>query len=546
MTDDTAGASSAAPSALTDLTTAARAGWAAENRACAQRLTACYELFRECVRREDSGAGQDCQPGHAVVDSFVVASGYVVAAMAVSTLRAESMISFAVDLHERYPAILAALAAGRLDHSAAQLLARQMSTVDADVVALVQQEVVEEYLAALEAGERLGARAVRENVDAIIARYDADGIRRRREEASRDRGVRISKGTDGMSTLSAILASEEAAVLAEAIDQRVAEHADADADAADTAGDSSAEAAADRECFYTKAERRADALLSLVCGDALRTYEADEPPAPLRPRVTVIAPCDGVDGEQARVEFTRTGQSALQALLDMLVTTDGASFEKIDPRIGAADDARRALTYRPGTELARRIRLRDGTCRHPGCAVPADDCDVDHVRPFDHADPARGGPTEERNLMCLCRRHHRFKTFSEWIYDLQPDGTLLVITPDGATMMTRPSGPLGAYRREQARAETRAWDRQQQRNPDPTTTLGDARSEPTYWTRRASRLNAERAHTRAEPARAGGTGPGNTRPADHSRWWQRNRPVISEVEQQVQVLLDEILDPPPF
>lgn len=526
-------AASATPASLTDLTAAAREGWAAENRAAARRLVACYELYRECTRQEEVGAGDGSPPGHAVVDPFVAATGYVVAAMAISSLRAEAMISFAWDLHTRYPAILEALSAGRMDLRAAESLARQMATVDAEVLPLVQRKVVDDYLDALEAGERLGAKTMRERADAIIARHDADGIRRRRDEAARARGVRLNKGRDGMSTLSAVLANEEAAVLAEAIDQRVAEHADDDEGAA-----------AGEECFYSKAERRADALLSLACGDRRRAGTPDQPPAPLRPRVTVLAGRSDSDdrGDAATVEFTRSGQAALHALLAMLATSDGASFERVDPRIGAADDARRALRYKPSAELARRIRLRDGTCRHPGCAVPADDCDVDHVRPFDHADPARGGHTEECNLMCLCRRHHRFKTFSDWVYDLQPDGTLIVTSPEGTTTMTRPSGPLGAYRREQAHAETAAWDAQQRRSPDPSTAGSRSHSEPTYWSRRAARLAAERDRT-AHPA---GTGPGSPRPSEHGRWWRRNAPVASKVEQDVRALLDELLDPPPF
>ncbi|AVZ39992.1 MULTISPECIES: HNH endonuclease signature motif containing protein [unclassified Dietzia] len=524
---------------LTRLTTSVRAGWEAENRAAARRLSACYDLLLECLRRDHSGAGPESPPGHAVVDPFDVATGYVVAAMAVSTLRAESMVSFAADLHQRYPAVLAALASGRLDQRAAELLARQMATVDPSVLPQVQQDVVDDYLAAIEAGERRGARAIRDAVDAIIARHDADGIRRRKEDASRARGVRINKGADGMSTVSAILATEEAAVLAEAIDQRAAEHAAAEAAAAATEGTGQP----DPDYYYSKAERRADALLSLVCGDSPQPGSSDHPVSPLRPKVTVIAPGNtgadnpGADGDGVRVEFTRTGEAALQALLDMLNISDGASVEKVDPRIGAADDAGRGLKYRPGAELARRIRLRDGTCRHPGCAVPADDCDIDHVRPFDHADPARGGPTEEHNLMCLCRRHHRFKTFSDWIYNLEPEGGLTVVTPDGATMTTRPSGPLGAYRREQARAESQAWNRQQQRNPDPTTTGGEARPEPTYWSRRALRLNAERARAH---------GSADTRSGDHGRWWRRNAPVVSTVEHEVRALLDDLLSPPPF
>ncbi|MGI3198029.1 HNH endonuclease [Streptomyces sp. GLT-R25] len=42
--------------------------------------------------------------------------------------------------------------------------------------------------------------------------------------------------------------------------------------------------------------------------------------------------------------------------------------------------------------------------------MPARRCDLDHVRPFDHARPERGGPTTPENLQPLCRRHHRLKT----------------------------------------------------------------------------------------------------------------------------------------
>jgi hypothetical protein len=407
-----------------------------------------------------------------------------------------------------------------------------------------------------------------------------------------------------MSSVSAILATEEAAVLAEALDQRVKDHKYADAQAAantqaetDTAGAGTGGATtghgtgADEVEDYSIAERRADALMSLVCGDpglAGTPARPGRPGAPgagvaLRPKVTVIATGNTArDAGGARVEFTRTGQAALQALLDMLATSDGATFEPIDPRIGAADDARTALKYRPGAQLARRIRLRDGTCRHPGCAIPAEACDLDHVVPFDHADPQRGGHTIEGNLAAMCRRHHRFKTFSDWIYDLQPDGTLLVRTPDGSTMLTRPSGPLAEYRREQARAETEAWTRQQRRSPGPT---GDekADAEPTFWSRRAARHRTERRKAESArtfdptpPAPGTGTGTGNgtstggagssaaaaedatpekatpasATPESASRWWARNKPHHSDIEKGIRALLherlDELIDPPPF
>ncbi|MCT2305700.1 HNH endonuclease signature motif containing protein, partial [Dietzia cinnamea] len=299
----------------------------------------------------------------------------------------------------------------------------------------------------------------------------------------------------------------------------------------------------------------------------------------LRPKVTVIATGDnGRDEHGARVEFTRTGEAALQTLMEMLATSDGASFEQVDPRIGAADDTDAALRYRPSAQLARRVRLRDGTCRHPGCAIPADDCDLDHVVPFNHADPAAGGLTIEANLVAQCRRHHRFKTFCDWTYQLQPDGTLIVTTPDGTVMLTRPDGPLAQYRREQQRDEADAWARQQRRNPSPVYGAG-VLDEATYFARRAQRLARERARTAARNAAEATTPPPEAadetagsspaaapaetdaaphsdpaprervNPAAASRWWQRNKPTDSTLEKAIlralHEHLDELLQPPP-
>ena len=277
---------------------------------------------------------------------------------------------------------------------------------------------------------------------------------------------------------------------------------------------------------------------------------------------TAIVARVGRDDHGARVEFTRTGEAALQTLLEMLATSDGATFEQVDPRIGAADDTDAALRYRPGAQLARRVRLRDGTCRHPGCAIPADDCDLDHVVPFNHADPAAGGLTIEANLVAQCRRHHRFKTFSDWTYKLEPDGTLIVTTPDGTVMLTRPDGPLAQYRREHQRDEADAWARQQRRNPSPDIGAG-VLDEATYFARRAQRLARERARATAHnaadatsppPETAADTTPDpapreRTTPAAASRWWQRNKPTDSAQEKAIlhalHEHLDELLQPPP-
>ena len=72
----------------------------------------------------------------------------------------------------------------------------------------------------------------------------------------------------------------------------------------------------------------------------------------------------------------------------------------------------------------------------PGCRRRPGRCDIDHGKAY-----RDGGPTACWNLCCLCRRHHRIKTFARgWNFELLPDGRLIVRTPSGVSRLTRPTG----------------------------------------------------------------------------------------------------------
>jgi hypothetical protein len=72
----------------------------------------------------------------------------------------------------------------------------------------------------------------------------------------------------------------------------------------------------------------------------------------------------------------------------------------------------------------------------PGCGQRVGWADLDHVTAH-----SRGGQTTCTNLCCLCRSHHRLKTFAPgWTFTMQPDGTLRVTSPSGITRTTRPPG----------------------------------------------------------------------------------------------------------
>lgn len=122
----------------------------------------------------------------------------------------------------------------------------------------------------------------------------------------------------------------------------------------------------------------------------------------------------------------------------------------LDPTRGVVNGPA-SPAYRPGARLARQVRARDGTCRFPGCRVPATRCDLDHVIAYPH------GPTDEANLVALCRAHHGFKHHAGWRLSLDAEhGGCTWTAPDGRSHRTWP-----------------------QRHLDPsTTTAGEAESAP--------------------------------------------------------------------
>ena len=92
--------------------------------------------------------------------------------------------------------------------------------------------------------------------------------------------------------------------------------------------------------------------------------------------------------------------------------------------------------YAPTAAQRRFVRTRDRRCRFPNCGQRAGWADHDHVVPH-----AEGGETTCANLCCLCRSHHRLKTFARgWTFRMAPDGTLQVTSPSGITRTTRPPG----------------------------------------------------------------------------------------------------------
>ena len=106
--------------------------------------------------------------------------------------------------------------------------------------------------------------------------------------------------------------------------------------------------------------------------------------------------------------------------------------------------------YRVTAPLKRVIEARSDTCSVPWCPVPSRVCEKDHIEPFNHAGPKRGGQTVLENLHPLCKKHHQEKTSRRISITTRDDGGLACEFPRiGTTLVYPPESRINQEQFEQ-------------------------------------------------------------------------------------------------
>lgn len=96
--------------------------------------------------------------------------------------------------------------------------------------------------------------------------------------------------------------------------------------------------------------------------------------------------------------------------------------------------------YTPTDAIRAFVEARDGTCRFPGCTVPAYLCQLDHRIEYD-----AGGETSTANLTAVCQKHHNIKTDRRALYVLDPvSGDIHWLFADGTWEVTIPEGVMSS------------------------------------------------------------------------------------------------------
>lgn len=409
-------------------------------RVAAAAAAAQFAAIAELARRRPRSFAGDGPAGHSDAGDPLVpeisefAVDEVAAALRLSRPAAEARLHVAVEL-TRLPAVAAALGGGVLDVAKARAVVEAVTVLDAPTATAVSERVLPRS-----GGQTVGQ--LRAALSRAVLTADPAAAEIRHERAVAGRAVTLQPARDGMAELWALLPADAAVAVYGRLDEM------ARRDARD-----------DR----TMDARRADALIAGVLAPprspvvspagqpvavdgmaagqptsavaaAATTRTTRRPGARPRPaasvHVTVPAATALGAGDEPGV---LAGYGPVPAsMARRLAGTAAWRKVTIDSATGAVSEVGRT-PYTPSAALADLVRIRDATCRFPGCRQPAQRCDLDHVVPWPD------GPTTAGNLAALCRHHHRLKHQTRWTVRAGPGGDLLWTSPAGQQYPTSPA-----------------------------------------------------------------------------------------------------------
>ncbi len=315
----------------------------------------------------------------------------VCVAQRVGSWEADRRLTTALALRDHLTRTASALAAGQLSWAHAVILATETTGVPPEITGRIEALVladsrvvtVPQWRAAIR--RHLAAMLpVRAEIEAVLARD-----RRRLVTWRHD----LQPGTGG---LSGTFTDDDLATITAALDPLAARTGPEDA--------------------RTAEQRRADALVDLCAG------QVNAGPLPTgrghRAQLVVHLRDEGA-GPVAEVG----GQPLAPSVFDRYACEGVLRRVIHDPVDGSVRDLGRTARF-PGTHLRDAVLARDRSCTFPGCPR-IDLLHVHHLHRWD----AEAGPTDQRNLTTLCRRHHRAIHEAGWGAVRTPSGALYWTPP---------------------------------------------------------------------------------------------------------------------
>jgi hypothetical protein len=366
-------------------------------------------------------------------DPLDTAATMVSASMALSRRGAFRLVATAIELTERLPLTATLLTTGWIGVDAAHAIAEETALVEDRLMPELDRRISEGLAPTRRRTHPPRIGPLRKMLSKHVASCDPVGADARAQQARREQNVKMTPVTGDLALLTATLSAVDGLEITERIEALVRTAATDDP--------------------RSIGQLRAAGLLALSRGwTCLPAPDGDHPTDPdamAAARRVVIHAYDDGDAD-FRGLFVAGYGPVSRFTSDELQRFARRRLDAIDTL--ADPDSEASRRYNPSEALARFCRGRDGTCVFPGCQTPADKTDLDHIIPFDHDDPQRGGYTTSDDLGSICRTHHRLKTDGIWAYYRSTDGDYVWIHgpnhPDkdpGTRVITIPTGPLAEF-----------------------------------------------------------------------------------------------------
>ena len=288
----------------------------------------------------------------------------------------------------------------------------------ADAIRAIERPDLEPRLLVETAG--LPPEQVARRARALRDLTDADGVLERERRLRARRYLHLVPQPDGMTRISGMLDPESAAIVTAAVDAATSPRRGGVRFVGPGAAPRTDEAD-DR----TIEQLAVDALVELVrIGSAAG---AEEVLGATRPAVRVHVARDEVamEGRSTRLSAGTAQRYACAAGVVPIL------FE----RDRVLDVGRTQRLFTPRQRIA--LAARDGGCRFPGCDRPPSWCEAHHIRPW-----SRGGPTDVRDGVLLCRHHHLLVHDNGW--EVTRTGDRYALVPPANIDPTRAPRPAPA------------------------------------------------------------------------------------------------------
>ena len=358
------------------------------------------ELTQQSIGGSDSGWNAEVRAGRVIASELACA-------LRIPERSAQSLVAESVALM-KLPETFTALGAGTITWRHARAIVDHVSSLPADAWSAFETAAIPFAQTLTVAQFDRRARVLRE-------RLCPASIDTRFRDAAADRTLTLEPARDCLAVLSAYLP----AAIAQGVYNRVTDMALAHRSPSTE---------------RTLAQLRADFFAELLLEGRLGSGRDGG----IRPRVLVTVPVLtllGTSDEPAVLE----GYGPIDRETALALAGSAPSFTRLltHPETGAVLSVGRDR-YAVPADLRTWLRVRDGTCRFPGCSRAARLCELDHTRDWQH-----GGETAHRNLAHLCAAHHHLKHQTQWRVEQVEGGVMKWTSPSGRSYTTEPETRMG-------------------------------------------------------------------------------------------------------